>query len=125
MPCIFRGGPRWRYIVFTRCLAFWRAQAKLRHHEHNLVRKRLRQIEWRTGARDDSLRSELSSRVDEAEKRAKELSNMLAKQKVAFDMLQVSSMSQWRSGTEVTDARPRRSDLPTRYPVGWNLIIRR
>ncbi|GAX76885.1 hypothetical protein CEUSTIGMA_g4331.t1 [Chlamydomonas eustigma] len=63
-------------------------QAKLRHYEHGKERKRLREIEHRANTRDITMRSELSVRVDEAEARARELQELLTKQKVAYDMLQ-------------------------------------
>ena len=50
-------------------------------------------MERRAATRDLSLRSELSARVDEAEARCRELQELLTKQKVAYDMLQVGGMS--------------------------------
>uniref|UniRef100_A0A7R9YWS5 Flagellar associated protein n=1 Tax=Chlamydomonas euryale TaxID=1486919 RepID=A0A7R9YWS5_9CHLO len=62
-------------------------QAKLRHHEQNLARRRLREMERRAGTRDASLRSEMSERVEEANRRAGALQELLAQQKVAADMV--------------------------------------
>ena len=58
-----------------------------------MERKRLQEVERRAATRDLSLRSELSARVDEAEARCRELQELLTKQKVAYDMLQVGGMS--------------------------------
>ncbi|KAG1659335.1 hypothetical protein FOA52_008389 [Chlamydomonas sp. UWO 241] len=61
-------------------------QAKLRHHEQGLSSRRLHEVERRSGARDLSMRSELSARMDEVAGRAMELQALLAKQQVAYDM---------------------------------------
>ncbi len=50
----------------------------------------MREIEWRIRTRDLTLRTEQSSRVDEANARALELQEMLSKQKIAYDMLQAA-----------------------------------
>lgn len=62
-------------------------QARIRHHDYSLNNKRMKEIERRTGQRDASVRSEVSLRCDEADARAREVTELLAKQRVAYDML--------------------------------------